>query len=124
MASINVTLVTVNGKVDMDASRDAFDAALSAFVVQHETEIATLANAVQGVLSAHPGRGIAMPTLASLALNSINAQPENYSTLTELALQYVRDNAQGDDSLFVIAKGKGGGVSLRSDTAARAKAAK
>ena len=123
MNTITVELVTVGGKVDVEASTSAFDAALSAFVAQHETESATLGAAVQSILSANPGKAIATPVLVSLALNSINVRPENFASLDMLTRQYIKDNSAGDDSLLCVAKGKGGGISLRSDTAAR-KAAK
>jgi sugar (pentulose or hexulose) kinase len=126
MSSITIELVMVGGKVDSEATMDAFSDALSDFMTQHETESATLGAAVQSILSANSGRAIATPVLCSLALNSINVSPENYAALDMLARQYIKDNSQGDDSLLVRVKGAHGGVSLRSDTAARkpAKAAK
>jgi hypothetical protein len=125
--SLNVTLVMASGKVDQDATRDAFETAMSQFVAQHETESATLSDAVTSVLAAHPGKGIAMPILASLALASINVQPENYSVLSEQLLNYVRRNAsdnRADGKPFRIGKGKGGGVRSWSDIPVEAPAAK
>ena len=123
MNQITVDLVMENGKVDSEASTEAFESALANFVAQRETEVSTLGAAVISVLQSHPGKGIAMPVLTSLALNSINVQPEAFTALGAATLQYIRDNSKGEDSLFVVSKGKNGGCSLRSDTAAR-KAAK
>ena len=127
MSNLNVQLVLVNGKVDQDASRDAFEAALSHFVAQHETETATLATAVDAVLANHPNKGIAMPILASLALNTINVQPENFSALSEQLMNYVRANAsekREDGKLFRIGKGKGGGCRRWTDIPVEATATK
>jgi hypothetical protein len=113
MASLTVELVMQNGRVDQDGSLSAFEAALSKFVAQRETETSTLATAVGAILAKHSDRGIAMPVLAALALNSINVQPENYSALEGLLLDYVRENASDkreDGKSFRIGKGKGGGV--------------
>jgi hypothetical protein len=113
MNELTIELVNKNGKIDHDASLAVFETEYASYIAQHETEVATLSAAVDSILDAHPGKSIAMPVLASMALNSINVQPENFSALEELTLQYMRDNSKGEDSLFVITKGKGGGLKRR-----------
>jgi hypothetical protein len=118
--NITTKLVMNGSKIDSAASTAAFETELAKLVTEHETEVSTLGAAVQAVLAAHPGKGIAMPVLASLALNSINVQPESYTSLEAAALQYVRDNAQGEDSLFAIVRGPKGGVFLRAEMPVKA----
>lgn len=126
MDSITTALVRVNGRVDDVATRDAFASQLAKHIASCELEESTIADAVSAVFDTHKGVPLAMPILCNFSLTELNAQPENYKTLHERTAQYVRDNSQGEkdkatglvanpDSLFVIAKGKHGGVRRRSD---------
>jgi hypothetical protein len=115
---ITVTLVSKDGSLNQDASEAAFRSAYLNFVAQRETEQSTIADAVGALFDAHQGTSINMPAVASMACAKLNAQPENYSTLTELVLSYVRENAsekREDGKLFRIGKGKGGGVKRWSE---------
>ena len=131
MDSITTVLVRVDGRVDEQATRDAFAAQLSQHVASCELEESAIADAVSAVFDAHRGTALAMPILCNFALTELNVQPENYNTLHERTAQYIRANSQGEkdketgaverpDSLFVIAKGKGGGVSRRADMVKKA----
>lgn len=131
MSNLTITLVRhTDGSIDEAGSTRAFSAALAKHVAERETEVATIAAAVNGVFDRYLGASINMPALASMALQSLNVQPENFKALELRCLEYVRENAQGDkaedgtvanpSSTFVIGKGKGGGVTRRCDRPAKA----
>lgn len=114
-----------DGSVDLEATVTKFQGDLVQFVAERETEQAVIAEAVNAIFDAHPGAAINMPALQTFALQRLNAQPENYTILADRVADYVRENAQGETredgsherpgSLFVIKKGKGGGVHRRAD---------
>lgn len=125
---ITVTLVTDNGKIDLDQSTAAFRSAALKRQAELETEKTEIAAAVGVIYDTHHGKSIPMPTLGSMVAQALNAQPENFAVLSERALDYVRENSQGEvkdgveerpDSLFVISKGKGGGCGRRADLPAK-----
>lgn len=117
MSDINVSeyVVRNGGSVDIEASVDKFRSALTVHLAERETQQATIADAVHTVFDKNKGTVISMPALTGLALQELNAQPENFTVLSERVQEYVRENAQGDSSTFIIAKGKGGGCKRRSD---------
>jgi hypothetical protein len=118
--SLTVTLVlAAGGAIDQDASRAAFNTALSKYIAEREVEQTQIAQATSETFDQYKGASINMPALASMVAQKLNAQPANFKVLSERVLQYVRDNAQGEDSLFVIGKGKGGGCSRRADRPAK-----
>lgn len=129
---ITVTLVTAGGKIDIDASAQAFRAAAVRRQAELETEQAEIAQAVSDLFDHNLGKAIAMPTLGSMVAQALNAVPENFKVLSERALDYVRANSQTTgsekdgtlvqhpDSLFVIGKGKNGGCYRRADRPAPA----
>lgn len=135
---ISVKLVrSADGSVDENATKSAFDAALAKHIAEREMETATIAAAVSAVFDQYLGTSINMPALCNFTLGRLNAQPENYKVLSDRVAAYVRDNAQGKDlsekdakesiwerpdSLFVIGKGKGGGVYRRADHVEKPKA--
>lgn len=119
-----------DGSVDETLSHAAFATALTKHIAERETETSTIATAVGEVFDQYLGTSINMPALCNFACAKLNAQPENYKVLSERVAAYVRDNAQGKDtsekdakesiwerpdSMFVIGKGKGGGVYRRID---------
>lgn len=125
---ITVTLVQVDGKIDLDQSAAAFRTAALKRQAELETETTEIAAAVEAIYDQHHGKSIPMPTLGSMVAQALNAQPENFAVLSERALDYVRANSQGEvkdgvaerpDSLFVIGKGKGGGCGRRADLPAK-----
>lgn len=127
--SITVELVLSGGHIDQDASEQAFRSALTRRMAELETEQTEIAAAVTELFDQYRGQPIAMPTLGSLVASKLNAVPENHAVLSERAKDYVRANAQGKvtdgteerpNSLFVIGKGKNGGVSRRADRPAKA----
>lgn len=126
-----VALATFSdGTIDQDQSETNFRSALVKRKAELETEQEQIGDTVNALFDKHPGASINMPAIASMAANMLNAQPENYSVLSERVLEYVRANSQGKTaedgtverpaSLFVIAKGKGGGCYRRADKPVKA----
>jgi len=114
------------GDVDRAASLDKFEEELVKYCAQREMEQETIADAVHAAFDKYVGANITMPALCTYALTKLNAQPENHKILTERVLSYVRENSQGKasedgstverpTSVFVIGKGKHGGVKRRCD---------
>ncbi len=127
--TLTVELVTAGGHIDQAASERAFSQALVKRMAELETEQEQIAAATTELFDQYLGQAIAMPTLGSLVAQKLNAVPENHAVLSERAKQYVRANSQGKvtdgveerpDSLFVIGKGKNGGVTRRADRPAKA----
>ena len=123
---LSIALVRgVDGSIDQDACLAGCKTAITKYVAERETEEATIALAVNDLFDEHKGARLNMPYVQNEALRRLNVQPENFKTLSERVAQYVRDHAQGEkaedgsferpDSLFLINKGKGGGVARRAD---------
>ena len=125
--SLTTDLVLTGGKIDIDASVQAFRSAAVKRQAELETEQSEIAEAVEALFDSNRGKAIAMPVLGSMVAQALNAQPENFKVLSERALDYVRANSQTTgsekegtlvqhpDSLFVIGKGKNGGCYRRAD---------
>lgn len=126
MNTLTVNLVVdTTGNIDQAASTAAWNKALSQRVADLETETSTIADAISAVFTKYQGQYVTMPILTNMALANMQAPLANYVILGERVRQYVRDNSQGDTSLFVITKGQGGGVAVRADRPAKpAKTAK
>lgn len=122
MSNINVSdyVVRSSGSIDVEATVANFRSALSVHLAERETQQATIADAVHTVFDQYKGQTISMPSLTGLALQALNVQPENFGALTERVQEYVREQSKGEASIFVIAKGKGGGCSRRADKPATA----
>lgn len=118
--SLNFTLVETDQGVDQDASLEAARSAIAKHIAEREVEQTEIASAVTALFDQYKGQSIPMPTLGSMVAHKLNAQPENHKVLAERTLAYVRANAKGDSSLFVIGKGKGGGAYRRADRPAPA----
>ena len=116
--SVSDYVVMSKGSVDVEATVSSFRAALVKHLAERETQNATIASAVHAVFDKNRGQVINMPALTGLALQELNAQPENYNTLSDRIQEYVREQSKGDASLFIITKGKGGGCKRRADIAA------
>jgi hypothetical protein len=123
--SITVDLVTTDGRIDIDASAQAFRASALKRQAELETEQSEIAQAVSDLFDTHR-KAIPMPVLGSLVAQKLNAEPENFKVLSDRALDYIRANSQErkgpdgtvtkhDDSEFVIGKGKNGGCYRRAD---------
>jgi len=125
--NLTVTLVTEDGVINQEKSTEAFRGALLRYVAGRETEDALIQEAVTSLFDQFKGQAIPMPAVCSMTAQKLNAVPENFKILSDRVGDYVRANSQETgsekegnlvehpDSLFVIAKGKGGGVSRRAD---------
>lgn len=118
-----------DGKVDKAATLASCDSAIDKYVAQRETEQATIAECVGAIFDQYKGATLNMPFVQNEACRRLNASPANFKVLQDLAADYVRENSQGakkedgtverPDSLFLITKGKGGGVTRRADAPAK-----
>lgn len=113
------------GNIDHDSTVAKFASDLFTFEAERETETAVIATAVHALFDQYKSASLNMPFITNQVLRSLNAQPENFKILETRTLEFLRSNSQGktDDggnaerpnSVFVIAKGKGGGVKRRAD---------
>jgi len=106
-----------DGTPDTSATLNKFSADLDNYIASRETEQEVIAAAVNVVFDAHKGVRMNVPFVISQALTALNvsAHPHMFNTLTQRVHAYISDNSKGDNSLFQIAKGKGGGCSRRAD---------
>jgi hypothetical protein len=118
--NVSSFVVLSAGSVDVAASTAKFTAALNTYIAERETENGQIATAVSAVFDSHKGKVLTMPTLAALALQQLNAQPENFKALTDRVTNYIRENSRGEGAPLRVTKGKGGGVSRRADAPAPA----
>lgn len=126
-------VLAASGEIDEQASTQAFQAALSSFKAERETEEGTIADAVAAQFDAYPGASQNMPALVHGALNRLNVTYANHKTMEEKVLSYIRQNSDRPavidrktkavlqaaepprTRLFGIKKGVGGGVCRWSD---------
>jgi hypothetical protein len=114
-----------DGKTDKAATLASCSDAIDKYTAERETEEETISEAVHALFDQHKGARLNMPYVVGECLRTLNVQPANFKPLSEKVAQYVRDNSQGEkaedgsvarpDSLFLIGKGKGGGVARRCD---------
>ena|SRR5271165_4681313 len=119
--TLTVALVLgANGSIDTAATTAAFETSLAAHVANVETEQGEIAAHVAQLFNDNKGKYIALPTVGSLTANLMGAVAENHGILSERVCEYVRANSKGDDSLFVMRKGAGGGFAVRADVPVKA----
>jgi hypothetical protein len=131
MNTLEIRLVSdTDGDVDVQATLDAARTQIVNLKAQRETEdnaILTHLNAVFDELKASGTRGN-MPYIVNAVLTrmGIAQMPSSYKVLNERVHKFIQANAQGKtdkvtkaverpDSLFVVSKGKLGGLGRRSD---------
>lgn len=100
-----------DGSVDQDSTVAQFKSDLATFVTESAEEQSNIASAVNAVFDKNLGQRITMPALCAAAAAELNAQPQNWQSITEKVAAYVRSNTQD----FSIAKGKGGGTARVRD---------
>jgi hypothetical protein len=119
-------VVRTNGAVDKAATLVAFNLALDAVIVKDAETTGKVGEAVNAVFDEYKGAAINMPALCGMVCTKLSADKDTFQDLSDAAKSYVQNNAQGDkdkttgtvenpESLFVIAKGRGGGVRRRAD---------
>lgn len=130
---------SASGSVNMEATLDKFEQAVSQFIADRETEETQIANAIEEVLSANVGTRTNLDFVTGTVARSLNATALNYGDLKAKAADYIRQNACGEkdgkpvDSKtgeelseprrYFLGKGRDGGVSRWADRLA-SKAAK
>jgi hypothetical protein len=113
---------TTDGSVDIDASSEAYAAALTEWVVTNEIPSEKIETAVNAVLEASPSGRVPMPALLSLASQEMNATPETFTVLSDRIHAYVQGQAKA--GLLFVTKGKGGGCSRTAPEPKKAKSDK
>lgn len=125
--TLEVDLVRLSdGSYDHDTMLGSCADLLVKQEAEKDTEEATIRDAVNASFDQFPGAAINMPGLISMTTQRLNAQPANWKVLADRTAAYIHENSQGDsdkatgtvqypNSLFVIGKGKGGGVRRRAD---------
>lgn len=120
-------VVREGGSVNKAATVAAFEKLLGEYITAQAERDGKVADAVSAVFDEYRGAHINMPALCSLACTKLGADKDTFATLTEAVQGYVQANSQGKkdkdtgavenpSSLFVIERGRGGGVSRRADT--------
>ena len=117
MAKLNLSEMVVRdetGCVDVEGTIATFRNDLYTWLQEVEYETALIAGAVKEVFDNHKGVRINMPALVSMTLNILGATPSNYADLSEKVGAYVRTAKE----VFLVSKGKGGGVCRIADMSA------
>ena len=110
--TLNTYLVRASdGSIDHDATLAKFRGDLLKYSVERDLESETVGAAVNAVFDQFPGARLNMLAVTSYALTHLNVQPENFKSLSDRVVGYIRDHAGNRESgaLFHIGKGKGGG---------------
>lgn len=106
----NYIVRSANGSIDHEASLAKFAGDLLKWEADREVEREVIAGAVHALFDRHLGKRLTTPYVVSEALKSLNAQPENYKTLTEKVAEFLRTSPEFDTT-----KGKGGGCARSRD---------
>lgn len=113
-----------DGSVDIPASVAKFEMDLEVFIAQNAADEEMVAACVNAVFDQYKGASIQVPAVCTFALREMNANPANFKVLQERISDYLDTHNQGDtkdgvqefpNSLFVIGRGRGGGVKRRCD---------
>lgn len=115
--SISFALVVSSGSIDRAASLAAAEAALDSHIMEYKIQQDTVSSAVSSVFDKYPGMHIRMPDVRVMVGQFLNITNNNCAKLTELALDYIRDNdgTRESGAIFGIKKGVNGGVCRWSD---------
>lgn len=99
-----------DGSVDVAASASAYAKALTEWVAQNEIPSDTIETAVEAVFDRFNGQRLPMPALIGLALQELQATPDQHKTLTNRVHAYVTGQCAKNTGRLDISKGVGGGV--------------
>jgi len=99
-----------DGSVDVAASASAYAKALTEWVAQNEIPSDTIETAVEAVFDRFNGQRLPMPALIGLALQELQATPDQHKTLTNRVHAYVSGQSAKNTGRLDISKGVGGGV--------------
>lgn len=102
------------GEVDTEATVAKFRSDLISHLASQRDQDNKIAVAVHAVFDQYKGARINLPALTNFTLTKLEANASNYPELTNAIRDYVKSNAS-EGGLFLINKGKGGGVIRLSD---------
>lgn len=103
-----------NGMIDQASTVASFEAKLSAYAEELETEGTVLRTAVHETFTER-GNRLPMPAAVALATARLNPQSENYGSLETKVKLHIRENSNNSGTReYRIGKGPQGGVSLVS----------
>ena len=122
--TITINVVETKGQIDETAMADDFVAKLTALKAERCNRQDRITAAVAAIFDRFPGKRINLPHLATMTLVEMSLEPDVYGEWEPVVLDYVRNNSQGEQkggeverpgSLFLMQRGKEGGVSRRAD---------
>ena len=125
---INIVTFAVrnsDGSIDHEASLQEFSDLIIKFGEEQDQENKVIAGAVHALFDRFKGARLNTPFVVGEVLRGLNVRPENFKTLTEKVQGFIRGQSQGETlpdgshenpaSVFVISRGKGGGIARRAD---------
>jgi hypothetical protein len=107
--TITINVVETNGTIDQSAMEKDFMAQM------HALKTEQVAGAVACIFDGFRGKRINLPDLSMMVLMKLQLTPSEYASWRPVADSYVRAHCKGEESLFVMGKGREGGVARRSD---------
>lgn len=122
--SLNNYVVRTNGSINTQATLEKFQADLVKFEQEKEAQLASIGKAIHALFDQYRGARLNTPFVTGEVLRRLDVQPESYKSLSDKVQEYLHLHSQGKvedgvaerpNSLFVISKGKGGGVGRRAD---------
>ena len=114
-----------NGSIDMQATINKFSADLDTYDQKHGAQMESIGNAVNAVFDQYKGARLNTAFIQGEVVRRMNIEPQNYKSVCDKVQEYLHLHSQGKarqdgsverpNSLYLINKGKGGGVGRRSD---------
>ena len=102
------SIVYVNGKLDVEATTEAFQAALISWENETGERLANVRDACVSAFDGYaPGTRIPKPLVVQIAMMRLNATPDTWRELEEDI-----SSVLADTSTFDVARGRSGGVML------------
>lgn len=108
-------VLSVEGVIDHEATLEKFAENILKFEAEKDAENATISVAIHALFDQFRGARLNMPYLIGEVTRRLDAKPDNYKSLSDKVQAFIRANAEGDDAMFMISRGKGGGVARLSD---------
>lgn len=125
---IKINLMFTNGLVDEDASFAVAKEAIQAYKLEQEKGLKEIAETMMAIFEQYKKAAVNVPFLTSEVCRRLGVSPGNFKEITEKVEMFLKNNSQGKtledgsvehpNSLYVITRGKSGGVRLRSDIVA------
>jgi hypothetical protein len=96
-----------DGTVNIDATVEKFRENLIAWSEKRDAAMTNIAIAVSNIFDKYKGKTLTMPTLKTLVIGENGTEPDDIQEAFDLTEEYVKSRP----TRFLIAKGRGGGVS-------------